>query len=174
MQKESKNILTREGCKAEIERLSKENLVRNSIFLAIYLLIFVPLFILSTCLSTSILIVEIAFALLCALPPAFWVYEMIYDVLFLRTIEKNGFSIVKDTVSHVCRDEIARNYFEGHRMVDAIYFATYGRCVASKVKSPFGIPNVGDEFYLVILRKNEKIIVAYDLAIYDYREGDKQ
>ena len=172
MQKESKNILTREGCKAELKRLSKEVLVKSSVILAILLLIFVPLFILSTCLSTSILIVEIAFALLCALPPAFWVYEMIRAVMLLRTIEQNGFSIVKDTVSHICRDEIARNYFEGHRTVHAIYFAKYGRCIAPKVRSPFGLPCAGDEFYLVILRKNEEIIVAYDLAIYDYREGN--
>ena len=170
MQKESKNILTREGCKAELKRLSKEVLVKSSVILAILLLIFVPLFISSIYLTTRILILAIVLALLCVLPPAFFVYAVIRAVMLLRTIEQNGFSIVKDTVSHICRDEIARNYFEGHRTVHAIYFATYGRCVASKVKSPFGIPNVGDEFYLVILRKNEKIVLAYDVISYDYKD----
>ena len=172
MQKESKNILTREGCKAELKRLSKEVLVENSVILAILLLIFVPLFISSIYLTTRILILAIVLALLCVLPPAFFVYAVIRAVMLLRTIEQNGFLIVKDTVSHICRDEIARNYFEGHRTVHAIYFAKYGRCIATKVRSTFGLPCAGDEFYLVILRKNEEIIVAYDLAIYDYREGN--
>jgi hypothetical protein len=101
MQKESKNILTREGCKAELKRLSKEVLVKSSVILAILLLIFVPLFILSIYLTTRILILAIVLALLCVLPPAFFVYAVIRAVMLLRTIEQNGFSIVKDTVSHI-------------------------------------------------------------------------
>ena len=172
MQKESKNTLTREGCKIELKKLSKANLVQDLVILAVLLLIFVPLFILSIYLAKYILILGIAFALICVIFPVLFIYKIIRAVMLLRTIEQNGFSIVKDTVSHICRDEIARNYFEGHRTVHAIYFAKYGRCIAPKVRSPFGLPCAGDEFYLVILRKNEEIIVAYDLAIYDYREGN--
>ena len=59
MQKESKNILTREGCKTELKKLSKANLVQDSIILAVLLLIFVPLFILSIYLAKYILILGI-------------------------------------------------------------------------------------------------------------------
>ena len=170
MKKESKNNLTREGCKIELKKLSKANLVQDSVILAVLLLIFVPLFVLSIYLAKSILILGIALALICMIFPVLFIGRIIRAVMFSRTVEQDGFSIVRDTVSHVCRDEMARNYFEGHRMVDAIYFATYGRCVASKVKSPFGIPNVGDEFYLVILPKNEKIVLAYDVISYDYKD----
>ena len=170
MQKESKNSLTRESCKIELKKLSKANLVQDLVILAVLLLIFVPLFFLSIYLAKYILILGIAVALICVIFPVLFIYKIICAVMFSRTVEQDGFSIVRDTVSHVCRDEMARNYFEGHRMVDAIYFATYGRCVASKVKSPFGIPNVGDEFYLVILPKNEKIVLAYDVISYDYKD----
>ena len=172
MQKESKNNLTREGCKIELKKLSKANLVQDLVILAVLLLIFVPLFILSIYLAKYILILGIAFALICVIFPVLFIYKIICAVMFSRTVEQDGFSIVRDTVSHVCRDEMARNYFEGHRMVDAIYFATYGRCVAPKVKSPFGIPNAGDEFYLVILRKKDQIIFAYNSIMYECKELD--
>ena len=46
MKTESKNILTRENCKAELKRLSKSRLMQDSVVLAVLLLIFVPLFLL--------------------------------------------------------------------------------------------------------------------------------
>ena len=172
MQKESKNKLTREGCKIELKKLSKANLVQDLVILAILLLIFVPLFILSIYLAKYILILGIAFALICMLFPGLFIYRIIRDVMFSRTVEQDGFSIVKDTVSRISRGEIPKIYSEGRRTVNVIYFAKYDRCIAPKVRTPFDLSGVGDEFYLVILRKNEKIIVAYDLAIYDYREGN--
>jgi serine/threonine protein kinase len=69
-------------------------------------------------------------------------------------------------------DEIQKNIFEGHLMVNVIYFAKYGRCVAPKVRTPFDLSGVGDEFYLVILNKNKKIIFAYNLAMYECKELD--
>lgn len=172
MQKESKTILTRQSCKIELKRLSKANLVQDLVILAILLLIFVPLFILSIYLTKYILILGIAFALICMISPVLFIYKIIRDVMFSRTVEQDGFSIVKDTVSRISRDEIPKSYSEGRRTVNVIYFAKYGRCVAPKVRTPFDLSGVGDEFYLVILNKNKKIIFAYNLAMYECKELD--
>ena len=172
MQKESKTILTRQSCKIELKRLSKANLVQDLVILAILLLIFVPLFILSIYLAKYILILGITFALICMIFPGLFIYRIIRDVMFLRTVDQDGFSIVKDTVSRISRDEIPKNYSEGSRTVNVIYFAKYGRCVAPKVRTPFDLSGVGDEFYLVISRKNEEIIFAYNSVMYECEELD--
>ena len=172
MQKESKNNLTREGCKIELKKLSKANLVQDLVILAILLLIFVPLFILSIYLTKYILILGIVFALICMISPVLFIYKTIRDVMFSRTVEQDGFSIVKDTVSRISRDEIPKSYSEGRRTINVIYFAKYGRCVAPNLNTPFDLSCVGDEFYLVILNKNKKIIFAYNLAMYECKELD--
>ena len=172
MQKESKNNLTRKGCKTELKRLSKANLVQDLVILAVLLLIFVPLFILSIYLAKYILILGIAFALICMIFPGLFIYRIIRDVMFSRTVEQDGFSIVKDTVSRISRDEIPKNYSEGRRTINVIYFAKYGRCVAPKVRTPFDLSGVGDEFYLVILHKNEEIVFAYNSSMYDCKDLD--
>ena len=172
MQKESKNILTRKSCKAELKRLSKANLVQDSVILAVLLLIFVPLFILSIYLSQYVLLLGIVSALICMIFPVLFFCRIIHDVMFSRVIEQNGFSIVKDTVSRISRDEIPKSYSVGRRMVNVIYFAKYGRCVAPKVRTPFDLSAVGDEFYLVILHKKGEIIFAYNSVMYECKELD--
>ena len=172
MQKESKTILTRQSCKIELKKLSKANLVQDLVILAVLLLIFVPLFILSIYLAKYILILGIAFALICMIFPVLFIGRIIRDVMFSRTVDQNGFSIVKDTVSRISRDEIPKKYSEGRRTVNVIYFVKYGRCVAPKVRTPFDLSGVGDEFYLVILHKNEEIVFAYNSSMYDCKDLD--
>ena len=172
MKTESKNILTRENCKAELMRLSKAKLMQDSVVLAVLLLIFVPLFLLSIYLAKYIFILGIVFALICAIFPAMFVYRIIRDVTFSKTIEQNGFSIVKDTVYRISLNEIPKSYAEGRRTVNVIYFANHGRCVASKVRTPFDLSTSGDEFYLVVLHKKEEIVFAYNSIMYDCNELD--
>ena len=172
MKTESKNILTRQDCKTELKRLSKSRLIEDSVVLAVLLLIFVPLFILSIYLAKYILIFGIIFALLCAIFPAVFVYRIIRDVTFSRMIEQNGFSIVKDTVSHISRDESPKSYDESRHTVNVIYFEKYGRCVAPKVRTPFDLSASGDEFYLVVLHTKEEIVFAYNSIMYSCNEWD--
>ena len=173
MKTESKNILTRENCKAELKRLSKSRLMQDSVILALLLLIFVPLFVLSIYLAKYILLFGVVFAPICAIFPVLFIYRIIRDVMFSRTVDQDEFSIVKDTVSRISRDEMPKNYSEGHRMVNVIYFAKYGRCVAPKVRTPFDLSGVGDEFYLVISHEKDEIIFAYNSVMYECKELDK-
>ena len=92
--------------------------------------------------------------------------------IFARTVDQNGFSIVKDTVSRISRDEIPKSYSEGRRTVNVIYFAKYGRCVAPKVRTSFDLSGVGNEFYLVISHKKDEIIFAYNSAMSECKELD--
>ncbi len=172
MPNESKNILTRQGCKAQLNRLSKANLLEDFIILAILLLIFVPLVILSISLAKHILVLGIVLALICMIFPILMAIRIIRHAKFSKTINQNGFSIVKDTVVSISRDEIPKSYSEGRRTVNVIYFARYGRCISPKVKTPFDLSGVGDEFYLVISHQNEEIIFAYNLTMYDCKELD--
>ncbi len=172
MKTESKNILTRENCKAELKQLSKSRLMQDSVVLAVLLLMFVPLFLLSMYLAKYILILGIGFALICTIFPAMFVYRIIRDVTFSKMIEQNGFSIVKDTVSRISLDEIPKSYDEGRDTVNVIYFTKHGRCVAPKVRTPFELSTPGDEFYLVVLRKTEEIVFAYNSMMYDCNELD--
>ena len=172
MKAESKNILTRESCKAELMRLSQARLMQDSVVLGVLLLIFVPLFLLSMYLAKYILILGIVFALICMIFPAMLVYRIIRDVTFSKMIKQNGFSIVKDTVSRIALDEISKSYAEGRRTVNVIYFANHGRCVAPKVRTPFDLSASGDEFYLVVLHKKEEIVLAYNSIMYSCNELD--
>ena len=124
-----------------------------------------------TCMSFQN-ILGIIFALICAIFPALFIYKIIRDVIFSSMINQDRFSIVKDTVSRISRDEVPKSYSEGRRTVNVIYFAKYGRCVAPKVRTPFDLSGVGDEFYLVILHKKDEIIFAYNSAMYECEELD--
>ena len=172
MTKEPKNILTRESCKKELKRSAKANLIQNSILLAVMLLIFVPLFLLSIYLAKYILALGIALALICTIFPIVFAYRIVRDIIFLRIIGQNGFSIVKDTVLRVSRGELPRSYSEG-QSVDAIYFAKHGRYVSKG--TAFELTSAGDEFYLVIIHaKKEKIVFAYHSMMYDCKEISEQ
>ena len=172
MKTESKNRLTQENCKVELERLSEAKLRQDSVVLAVLLLIFAPLFLLSMYLAKYILILGIVFALICAIFPAIFVYRIIQDVTFSKTIEQNGFSIVKDIVSRISLDEVPQSYAEGRHTVNVIYFEKYGRCIAPKVRTPFDLSASGDEFYLVVLHKKEEIVFAYHSIMYSCNELD--
>ena len=79
-------------------------------------------------------------------------------------VERDEFSIVKDTVSRLSRGEP-----EGRHTVDAIYFTLNGRYVPSK--TTFDLSSVDDEFYLVILhtRRNE-LCFAFHTMMYECKD----
>ena len=169
MAKESKNLLTREFCKKELLRWAKGELLPDVVLLAIMLFVFVPFIFLSISIAKYILILGIVLALICAVVPIIFVCRIILDMIALRLVKQGGFSIVKDTVLRLSKDELSKNDSEGGQYVDVIYFSEHGRYIASGVA--FDISSVGDEFYLVILHaKKEKIVFAFHSMMYDYKE----
>ena len=173
MQKESKNFLTRESCQKELIRWAKGEMFPDVVLLMVMLLIVVPLFVACVYVAKNILVLGIILALMCTIAPAFFIYKIVRDIIKMRLVKQGAFSIVKDTVSRISRGEVPKNYSEGRRTVNVIYFAKYGRCIASKVRTPFDLSVIDDEFYLVISHKKEEIIFAYNSVMYDCKElGD--
>ena len=172
MAKEDKNLLTREACQKELIRWAKEKLLPDIVLLVITLLIFVPLFVACVYVAKYILVLGMILALICAAAPAFFVYKMICDITKLRLAKKGAFSIARDTVSRISRGEVPKNYSEGRRMVDVVYFTKYGRCTS--LQTPFDLSSVGDEFYLVILHgKQDQLVFAYHSMMYECKDFRK-
>ena len=173
MQEKSKNVLTRESCKNELKRVVKANLMQESFILAAMLLIILPMYVLLINFAQNIFILVIILVFL-GMFPIMVLYRIIRDVIFFGMIEKNKFFIVKDTVSRISRDECPGHYlkhgFEGRYTVNVIYFTKYGRCAAPKLRTPFDISGVDDEFYLVLSYKKDEIILAYNSVMYDCKE----
>ena len=166
MSKETKNLITRESCKRDLTRSAKAGLLQDLVLLGVILLIFVPLIIISIYVAGHILILGLVFALLCAVAPIVFACRAVSDIMLIRLIERDGFSVVKDTVSRLSKGEAPQKYSEGKRELDVIYFTEHGRYIPSGVA--FDISSVGDEFYLVVLHTREKrVALAFHSDIYE-------
>lgn len=162
----SKNIITRKDCKKDLKHMATAALLQDAVLLGVMLLIFVPLILLSISVVNHILPLGIVLVLMCAIPPALFVYRIVLDVITIKAVERGGFSIVKDTVCRLSKGEL-----EARHTVDVIYFTRYGRFIASGMT--YDMSCVGDEFYLVILHnKKEKIISAFHSAMYECKDLD--
>lgn len=161
MQKQSKNIISREACKKDLQHLARADVYQSAVLLAVVLLIFVPLFCMSIYVSKHILGLGLIFALICAALPIIFAVRLIRRLARMRLIRQNGFSIVKDTVCRLSKDES-----DGRHTVDALYFTDYGRCTS--YKPAFEVSSVGDEFFLVVLHtKKKEICFAFNAVAYE-------
>lgn len=166
MIKETKNILTRESCQKELIRWAKGEMLPDVVLLVVMLLIFVPLFVACISLAKNILVLGIILALICTAAPVVFVYRIVCAIMRLRLVKQGAFSIVRDTVSRISRGEVPKNYSEGRRTVDVVYFTKYGRYTS--LRTPFDLSSAGDEFYLVILHgKKDQIVFAYHSMMYE-------
>ena len=166
---EAKNIISRESCQKDLNRTVKADMYSNSVLLAVMLLIFVPLIIISIYISKYVFLLGIIFALLCTVAPIVFIYKLIRCVMLMRLVARDGFSVVRDTVSRLSKGEIPKSHTEGRHTVNVIYFTKHGRYIAQK--NEFALSSVGDEFYLVILHtKKEKIAFAFHSMMHEYKE----
>ena len=169
MIKETKNILTRESCQKELVRWAKGEMLPDIVLLVVMLLIFVPLFVACIYLAKNILVLGIILALICTAAPVVFVYRIVCAIMKLRLVKQGAFSIVRDTVSRISRGEVPKNYSEGRRTVDVVYFTKYGRYTS--LRTPFDLSSAGDEFYLVILHgKKDQIVFAYHSMMYECKD----
>lgn len=162
----TKNIITREACKKDLRHMAKAALLQDAVLLGVMLLIFVPLILLSISVVNHILPLGLVLILMCAFPPALFIYRIVLDAITIKAVNRGGFSIVKDTVCRLSKGEL-----EARHTVDVIYFTRYGRYIASGMT--FDMSCVWDEFYLVILHgKKEKIVSAFHSAMYECKDLD--
>ena len=172
MAKQTKNLITRESCKKDLMHTAKADLRSDLVFLAVALLLMIPFIIMSVSVAKYILVLDILIALIFVTPPAILICMIVRDIMNLRLVASEGFSIVKDTVYSKIKGETPRNFSEGRHTVDVLNFKAHGRCVASGFN--FEMSSVGDEFYLVVMHnKNKSIAMLFHSMMYECNETDK-
>ena len=162
MVKEQKPIISYEICKKDLKRLVKRGLFSDFVSWALLILILI---------FPGIYLLEQAFffgictMLACAVIFFILVYELIHNIIRFRLVERNQFSIEKDTVSRLSKGEFQR--WRRHT-VDVLYFAVNGRYFPSK--TVFDFSSVGDEFYVVVLHtKKDELCFAFHTMMYEYK-----
>ncbi len=169
IEKQTKNILTREYCKKELIRWAKREMLPDVVLFGIMLLIFVPLFVLCVYIAKYILALGIILALICTAAPIIFVYRIVCDIRKMLLVNRGSFSIARDTACRISKGETPKKYSEGRHTVDVVYFTKHGRCTS--LRTPFDLASVGDEFYLVVLHaKKDQIVFAYHSMIYECKD----
>ena len=140
------------------------------LILPIMLVIFVPL----TCLFLSMALADdmlISARLICGLIftpilaalPTYFIFQLINELWELKMISEYKFSIVKDTV---VRTETV--FVRRHEEYVA-HFENYGKFTLTRTQ--YDLTSAQDEFYLVILNRNKKILNAYHTSMNDFTEN---
>lgn len=161
MENARKNIISLEKCKKDLKHSAKGDLFFDTVILAGLLIVFIPLFFLGIYLAKSIFVLGFLLSVFGTVPPAFYIYYVIRDIGVIRLIDRGGFSVVKDTVWNLVKDEPL-----GRSTADAIYFNDNGKFFPGQ--TVFDLTSVGDEFYLVILHtKKKKISFAFHTMMYE-------
>ena len=168
MTKQTKNIITFEDCKKNLLADAKSNLMQIALIFGVSLLLFTPAAIAIIFHIDKLGFWSVLLLLLCSVPSCLIPFIVI-DLKTLRLIQSNKFSVVKDTIVRLSKDELARNYREGIRLTNAIYFREHGRSTATNYN--FDFLAVGDECYVVVLHsKRKKVCLVYQTSIYEYKE----
>ena len=166
MDRHTKNIITRENCKKDLKDLIKSDISFDACMLVIVLLIHIPLLCISIYILTFSLIIGIPMFLGSLLMPTYYIYELTSDIIRMRLVVHDGFSIVKDRVQVLSKGEV-----QNRQTVNVIYFAEYGRYPANNMT--FTLSSVGDEFYLVVIHtKKKEATFAYHTNYYECSELD--
>lgn len=168
MEKETKNVLTREILKKDLKKLQKDQIIITVIFFAAILIVWLPIILLGlTDIEDALFLwlVLLIFGLFCF---ALAIFNLISVKRAFRLIENGDFSVIKETVSaKVSGERISRRHHE-----DVLYFGHYGRYIPTR--TVFRLSSVDDKFYLVILGGRKKTIaLAYPCKMYEYKESER-
>ena len=165
--KQTKNVLTRDMIRNELQHITKASVKVNIVFLISMSVICVPFILLGIAGMSDSIVFGTLLVLILVTPLAFLTKMLIDSIIEKNMVEKGEFYIIKDTVSRLSRGEPAGRY----RTVDVLYFTKLGRHVPSK--TVFDLSSVGDEFYLVLIAKRKlQITFAYHTMMYECNDVD--
>ena len=153
-----KNIITYESCQKALVKEIKATLRTFALLLPVFLVICVPVVIAGINMVSSgsgeMMILIIFDVIPFSLIPLILIYVILNEFLELRMIESYKFSIVKDTV--LSTEKI---YRRRRGQILRVYFVNYGKFELSSTQ--YDLTSKDDEYYLVILNANKKILNAY-------------
>ena len=95
-----------------------------------------------------------------SLIPLVLIYVILNEFFELRMVESYKFSIVKDTV--LSTEKI---YRRRRGQILRVYFVNYGKFELSSTQ--YDLTSKDDEYYLVILNANKKILNVYHTLTYE-------
>ena len=168
MTEPTKNLLTRETCKAEM--LQKE--MRDFIAVLSLFLASLPAFaVLVVCVVNLVRLSGWIYAIL-TIPEVLLLAAALIRVIDrgvrVARIKKGAFSIVTDKVSEK-REELVRRGGRRRHLENVLYFVHYGRYVPSS--TVYQLTDEGDVFFLVIPDgRKQAISIAYHSDMYTDRE----
>ena len=165
-----KNIITYESCKNDLEKGIKANLQTLALILPVIVAIFIPMICMSAALfwdddmnRVGQIIGGVIFISIFAALPVYFIYQLLNELFELKLVGSYDFSIVKDTV---VRTETV--FVRRHEEFVA-HFKDYGKFKLSRTQ--YDLTSAQDEFYLVILNRNKKILNAYHTSMNDFTEN---
>lgn len=165
----AKNIISLESCRNTLIKETKANLRTLLLLLPAMLVIFVPLICLAMALfadddlnRVGQILTGIIFTSIFAALPVYFIYQIINELFKLKMISAYNFSIVKDTVIRV--EKVMKRRHEE----TVAHFKNYGEFSISRTQ--YDLTSTNDEFYLVILNCNKRILSAYPTATNDFSD----
>lgn len=164
-----KNIITLESCKNVLKKELQADLRTLGLLLPVILVIFVPLIYGGALIAFdeyrhilgNIIAGIIYLPIFCAIP-IYFIYQLLNALFQLNMIEKYNFSIIKDTVTKL------EKVYKHRREMEVAHFKNYGTFALSSTQ--YALTSVDDEYYLVILNANKKILNAYHTSTTEFKE----
>ena len=160
----TKNILTDEEIKKELQHMAKAEIYQAAVVLAIVCLLFLLFLCVGISVARSLLLVGLAVILLFAGFFVLALYRLIARIHTARRIARGGFSVVTDTLCRMAQEPTRRH--GGFSTV--FYFSAHGKAIPSHGVTPLAA--IGDAFYLVVLDDKKKSVrLTYAASMYDYK-----
>ena len=168
MAKQTKNIITREGCKDEALKSIKSEIITYSIILAFSLLLYIPFFVIVGASFELGIFWGILMLLCCFCVHIVFICLIFYNVRLMQTIKREGVTVVIDRAVRFS-EEADRMPNRRFATVKVIYFRDHDRQIYRG--SLFELFENGDEFYLVVIKKRkEKVVAIYSTKLYELKD----
>ena len=168
MAKQTKNIITRDGCKDEALKSIKKDITLYAILLVFSLLLYIPFFVIVGASFELGIFWGILMLLSCFCIHIVFICIIVYNLRLMQALKRDGVTIVIDRAVRLC-EEADRMPNRRFATVNVIYFRDHDRHVYNG--SLFELFSHGDEFYLVVIKKKkEKVISAYNTKFYELND----
>lgn len=180
MKKETKELLTKAKCASDLRYKVRGDQLDGSMAFGALLFIFgvlaLGVYLACYALDAPAVLTGILIILTLAVPFVYLGYELHTAYVKKRMIKNGAFHIVEDRLCgwEECEPDLSlinriRNLPDRAHLVDAMYFAEYGRYVLSSDGGVLNYSMVDDVFYLVVYDSAPRTPVAiYNSRIYEW------
>ncbi len=160
---QTKNLITREMCKAEMLKKEKHAFILSLLLLIAAIPAFILLGVATSWLANAYSWFFIIYIVLSSLLMILALVSTVMQGVCVAKIKRGAFSLVTDRVS-VKTEELVSNG-RSRRLEQVLYFVHYGRYLPSE--TVYQLTDVGDTFYLAVIdSRKPEITLAYHADMY--------